>query len=46
MDYDRELKDIFMIQSEIAQNVANELKVRLVSSEKEQLEKGNTGQYG
>jgi TolB-like protein/class 3 adenylate cyclase/Flp pilus assembly protein TadD len=41
-DYDRELKDIFMIQSEIAQNVANELKVRLVSSEKEQLEKGTT----
>ncbi len=42
MDYDRELKDIFMIQSEIAQNVAGELKVRLVSSEKKQLEKGNT----
>lgn len=42
MDYDRELKDIFMIQSEIAQNVAGELKVRLVSSEKEQLEKGST----
>ncbi|MGZ8557855.1 MAG: adenylate/guanylate cyclase domain-containing protein [Chitinophagaceae bacterium] len=42
MDYDRELKDIFMIQSEIAQKVAGELKVRLVSSEKEQLEKGNT----
>ncbi len=42
MDYDRELKDIFMIQSEIAQNVAGELKVRLVSSEKEQLEKSNT----
>jgi len=42
MDYDRELKDIFMIQSEIAKNVANELKVRLVSSEKEQLEKGST----
>ena len=41
-DYDRELKDIFMIQSEIAQNVANELKVRLVSSEKEQLEKRHT----
>ncbi len=42
MDYDRELKDIFSIQSEIAQNVADELKVRLVSSEKELLEKGNT----
>ena len=42
MDYDRELTDIFMIQSEIAKNVANELKVILVSSEKEQLEKDNT----
>ena len=41
-EYDRELKDIFMIQSEIAMNVANELKVRLLSTEKEQLEKGTT----
>ena len=40
--YDRELKDIFMIQSEIAQNVADELKIRLVSSEKEQLAKNHT----
>jgi TolB-like protein/Flp pilus assembly protein TadD len=42
MEYDRDLKDIFMTQSEIAQNVAGELKVRLVSTEKEQLEKNNT----
>ncbi len=42
MEYDRELRDIFTIQSEIAQNVANELKVRLVSTEKEQLAKSNT----
>ncbi len=42
MEYDRDLKDIFMTQSEIAQNVANELKVRLVSSEKEQLKKSST----
>lgn len=41
-EYDRELKDIFMTQSEIAQKVANELKVRLVSSEKEQLQKAGT----
>jgi adenylate cyclase len=41
-EYDRDLKDIFITQSEIAQNVANELKVRLVSSEKEQLEKSTT----
>ncbi|MEO6731596.1 MAG: adenylate/guanylate cyclase domain-containing protein [Ferruginibacter sp.] len=41
-EYDRELKDIFLIQSEIAMNVADELKVRLLSTEKEQLEKGTT----
>jgi TolB-like protein/class 3 adenylate cyclase/Flp pilus assembly protein TadD len=41
-EYDRELKDIFMTQSEIAKKVADELKVRLVSSEKEQLEKAGT----
>ena len=31
-----------MVQSEIAQNVAEELKIRLVASEKEQLEKNAT----
>ena len=41
-EYDRELKDIFTIQSEIAMNVADELKVRLLSTEKEQLGKGTT----
>ena len=40
-EYTRELKDIFMTQSEIAQKVANELKVRLIPSEKEQLERNN-----
>lgn len=33
MDYDRELSDIFTIQSEIASSIANELKLRLVQSE-------------
>ncbi|MEN7551470.1 tetratricopeptide repeat protein [Rapidithrix thailandica] len=42
MDYDRELKDIFHIQSEIAQNVAKELKVRLIATEKELLSKIHT----
>ena len=42
MDYDRELKDIFTIQSEIAQSVASELKLRLISADPEQLEKGST----
>ncbi|HEX5171664.1 MAG TPA: adenylate/guanylate cyclase domain-containing protein [Cyclobacteriaceae bacterium] len=43
MDYDRELKDIFSIQSEIARRVADELKVLLASSEKKELEKTVTG---
>lgn len=42
MDYDRELSDIFTIQSEIATSIAKELKVRLVPSEKEQLDKSLT----
>jgi TolB-like protein/Flp pilus assembly protein TadD len=41
-EFDRELKDIFMIQSEIAQHVANELKIRLISTDEEQLRKHNT----
>ena len=32
-DYDRELSDIFSIQSEIASSIAKELKIRLVESE-------------
>ena len=39
MEYDRNLQDIFVIQSEIAQNVASKLKIILASSEKKQLEK-------
>ena len=42
MDYDRELKDIFKVQSEIAKSIAGELKVRLVPSETQQLSKSNT----
>lgn len=42
MDYDRNLQDIFMIQSEIAQSVASKLKIILASSEKTQLEKSST----
>jgi len=40
--YDRHLDDIFAVQSEIAEKVAGELKVRLVDSEKETLEKKPT----
>ena len=41
-DYDRELKDIFAIQSDIALRIANELKIQLVASEKQQIEKTGT----
>jgi adenylate cyclase len=47
-DYDRELSDIFSIQSEIATSIAKELQVRLVKSEKQQLDKSitsNTAAY-
>jgi adenylate cyclase len=42
MEYDRNLQDIFVIQSEIAQNVASKLKIILASSEKKQLDKNYT----
>ncbi|MBL7697903.1 MAG: tetratricopeptide repeat protein [Chitinophagaceae bacterium] len=42
MDYDRELSDIFSIQSEIATSIAKELKVLLAPAEKEQLDKSLT----
>lgn len=41
-DYDRELKDIFAIQSDIAMKVARELKVQLLLNEKRQIEKQGT----
>jgi adenylate cyclase len=41
-NYDRQLDDIFAIQSEIAEKVAGELRIRLVESEKRTLEKKPT----
>ena len=41
-DYDRELKDIFAIQSDIAMKVAEELKVQLLANEREQIGKRGT----
>jgi len=41
-NYDRQLDDVFAIQSEIAEKVAGELKIRLVDSEKKALEKKPT----
>jgi len=40
--YDRNISDIFSIQSEVAQNVARELKATLTSKEKGQIEKNQT----
>jgi len=40
--YDRELKDIFTIQSEIAMKVAEGLKVQLLADERKQIEKIGT----
>jgi adenylate cyclase len=37
-NYDRQLDDVFAIQSEIAEKVAGELRVKLLKSEKERLE--------
>jgi adenylate cyclase len=41
-NYDRQLDDVFAIQSEIAEKVAEELRIRLVDSEKKTLEKKST----
>jgi adenylate cyclase len=41
-NYDRQLEDIFAIQSEIAEKVAEELKVRLVKEEREVIEQKPT----
>ena len=40
--YDKDLDDIFAVQSEIAEKVAGELKVQLLASEKQTLEKKPT----
>jgi len=37
-DYDRELTDVFAIQSDLAQKIANELRAKLSPSEKAQME--------
>jgi tetratricopeptide (TPR) repeat protein len=41
-EYDKELADVFAIQSEVAQQVASALRVELSSSEKHQIEKRGT----
>jgi TolB-like protein/Tfp pilus assembly protein PilF len=41
-DYDRELTDVFAIQTDLAQKIANELRAKLSPSEKEQIERRPT----
>jgi len=41
--YDRDLKDVFEIQSEIAHRIASALKVRLTGAEKEEIKRRPTG---
>jgi TolB-like protein/class 3 adenylate cyclase/Tfp pilus assembly protein PilF len=41
-EYDRELKDIFTIQSDIALKIANELKVQLITIEEQLIKKTGT----
>jgi TolB-like protein/Flp pilus assembly protein TadD len=41
-DYDRELTDVFVIQTDLAQKIANELRAKLSPSEKEQMERKPT----
>ena len=41
-EYDRELKDIFKMQSDIALRIATELKIQLGATEKQQIEKNGT----
>ncbi len=41
-EYDRELKDIFAIQSDIALKIANELRIQLIPEERQQIEKLGT----
>nr|MDO8132635.1 adenylate/guanylate cyclase domain-containing protein [Candidatus Njordarchaeum guaymaensis] len=42
-NYDRQLEDVFAIQTEVAQNVADALKTQLLDEEKQQIEKKPTG---
>jgi TolB-like protein/Flp pilus assembly protein TadD len=41
-NYDRQLEDIFAVQSEIAEKVAGSLKIKLLEKEKTELEAGST----
>jgi TolB-like protein/Tfp pilus assembly protein PilF len=44
--YDRELEDVFAIQTEVAQNVTNALKTQMLGEEREHIEKKPTENIG
>ncbi len=45
-NYDRQLEDVFAIQTEVAQNVSDALETRLLREEREHIEKKPTGDIG
>jgi adenylate cyclase len=45
-NYDRQLEDVFAIQTEVARNVADALKTQLLDEERQQIEKKPTGNIG
>jgi adenylate cyclase len=45
-NYDRQLEDVFAIQTEVAQNVSDALETQLLKEEREHIEKKPTGDIG
>ncbi len=45
-NYDRELEDVFAIQTEVAENVADALRTQLLDEERQRIEKKPTGDIG
>ena len=45
-NYDRQLEDVFAIQAEVAQNVADALKTQLLTEERRHIEKKSTSDIG
>jgi adenylate cyclase len=45
-NYDRQLEDVFAIQTEVAQNVADALKTQILTEERQHIQKKPTGDIG
>jgi adenylate cyclase len=45
-NYDRQLEDVFAIQTEVAQNVADALKTQVLDEERQHIQKKSTGDIG